>query len=84
MGDFIRVDIPNETGEIDQTRLYNPKAIYGVTFLEKALCLQLAAARNQTPVQSWELPKPANAVPALIHPPAQCDTGDHEDDDIPI
>lgn len=64
-GDFLRLDIPNQAGEIDQTRLINPKAIYGITFITRELCLKLAAGHCQVPIYNWQiLPAPKPALPA--------------------
>lgn len=73
IGDFLKLDIPNENGEIDQTRLINPKAVYAVTFISKELCLTMAASRDQTPVKEWEFP--GHVAAALPAPP---------DDDFPL
>jgi hypothetical protein len=57
VGDFLRLDIPNPQGICDQTRLINPKAIYGITFITRDLCLRMAAAMDMAPISAWQLPE---------------------------
>lgn len=63
---FVRVDAPDDKGEIKFTRLFGPKAIYAINPTSKEVCIKLANAIDAAPVKAWDLPKelPAGATGA--------------------
>ena len=52
---FIRVDVPNEKGEILFSRFYSPDAIYCVSPTDKQIAIGLAVKCESRPVSIYNL-----------------------------
>ena len=66
---FLRVDVPEADGAPAFTKLYGNGAIYGISFVTEDIARAAAKSYRVRPIQSYELPALANAIP---------------DDDLPI
>ena len=55
---FIQVNIPAVRDKPAWTKIIGPKSIYEITPISEELAREMAAARNDQPIQAYELPQP--------------------------
>lgn len=72
---FIRVDVPNQNGEIIFTRFYSPDAIYCVSPTDKQIAIGLAVKCASRPVSIYDLARliedkkaGVDALPSMYDP----------------
>lgn len=58
---FIRVDVPDESGNIRFTRLYGAGAIYAISPIDKPTAIAIAARTDAEPVKAYEFPQQIEA-----------------------
>jgi len=54
-GIFVRVDVPAVGGNVGFTKLFGAQAIYGMTFVDRDVCLAAAEKLSIVPVTAYDL-----------------------------
>ena len=54
-GTFVRVDVPAVGGNVGFTKLFGAQAIYGMTFVDRDVCLAAAEKLGRVPVTVYDL-----------------------------
>ena len=52
---FVRIDVPRVAGHDAFTKLFGPKAIYSMSFVERDVALAIAEKLQIVPVDSWSV-----------------------------
>ena len=85
---FVRVDVPNEDGSMNFSKLIGTGSIYAITPIDEAMALAMVGQSNQAPLSRYELRqlvKPSKAL--MTRDPDEdyddCFDDHHEDGDEP-
>lgn len=79
---FIRVDVPDATGETAFTRMYGAAAIYSISPIDRAMAIELAQACDAVPVRPYELRQLPPPSATTAHEDDCEDRDDRDDDDL--
>jgi hypothetical protein len=62
-GAFLRVDVPDENGQTEYTRYYNPSAIYSMSPVDQPLAVAFAQKVKEPPITRYDLTRFTKALP---------------------
>ena len=80
---FLRVDVPEHSGQKAFSRIFGVKAIYAITPTVEDEVMALLAKADVRPIDRWTLPDPSQQLPAQVieaESSGPYDESDYDDD----